>query len=67
MSNFFVEQVESLYFFKSDTKSRLFLTGAAQGFAVPAQRDRKAYVCTAQPESRGERRSAEKLPFMDGN
>ena len=34
MSNFFVKQVEFLYFIKSDTKSRSFLTGAAQGFAV---------------------------------
>jgi hypothetical protein len=61
MSNFFVKQVEFLYFIKSDTKSRSFLTGAAQGFAARhTQR-------TSQPENCGERRSVEKGPFMDGH
>lgn len=34
--NFLDEQVESRYFIKSDTKSRLFLTGAAQEFSPEA-------------------------------
>jgi len=42
-------------------KSRLFLTGAAQGFS--ARRTQRP----SQPESRGERRPAEKGPFMDGH
>ena len=43
------------------------LIKAAQGFAVPAKRDRKAYDCTPQPEIRGERRAGQKGPFMDGH
>ncbi|MFZ0484640.1 MAG: hypothetical protein WAL93_14725, partial [Desulfobacterales bacterium] len=27
----------------------------------------EAYVCTPQPETRGERRSGQKGPFMDGH
>jgi len=27
----------------------------------------KAYVCTPQPETRGERRAGQKGPFMDGH
>jgi len=30
-------------------------------------RDRKAYVFTPQPETRGERRSGQKWSFMDGH
>ena len=54
MRYFFDEQVESPYFIKSDTKSRLFLTGAAQGFSP------EAYACTSRAETRGERRSSGK-------
>jgi len=42
-------------------KSRLFLTGAAQGFSA------RGIQRTLQPESLGERRPAEKGPFMDGH
>ncbi|MFZ0482481.1 MAG: hypothetical protein WAL93_03745, partial [Desulfobacterales bacterium] len=27
----------------------------------------EAYVCTPQPETRGERRAGQKWPFMDGH
>jgi len=43
------------------------LIKAAQWFAVPAERDRKAYACRPQPETRGERRAGQKGPFMDGH
>jgi hypothetical protein len=54
MRGFLDEQVESLYFIKSDTKSRSFLTGAVQGFPP------EAYAYTSNAETRGERRSSEK-------
>jgi len=36
-------------------------TGQAQGFSV------RHTPCMPQPETRGERRSGQKGPFMDGN